>query len=246
MSPAAITQAAFVAAALDPAAPVPDGILGADGAPTTKRFNVYRNNIVVGLKDALAAGFPATQSLVGAEFFDAMAGVFVRAHPPGSPLMPTYGAGFPAFIDGFEPAATLPYLGDVARLEFALREAYHAADAPAIDADLLADPLVFTRRVSLAPPVRVISSAYPIHQIHRAATGGPKPTGGGEDVLVTRPAYDPVMTAFPSGTAAILTALSDGLSLGAALDLAPPALDVITFFAALLSGGALTSLEDLT
>lgn len=240
-----LTQEAFVAAALDPTAPVPQGITGADGHPTIKRFNVYRNNIVVGLKDALATGFPAVRSLVGAEFFDAMAGTYVRTHPPRSPLMPAYGESFADFLDGFEPAKSLPYLGDVARLEYALRAAYHAADAAPVEAEKLRNPLAFTRSVTLAPALHVLRSPFPVSEIRAAALGGPKPTGGAEDVIVMRPTFDPTVTAFPSGTATIIEALTAGRSLGAALELAPAALDVSAFVTALLTGGAIIALEDL-
>ncbi|MCP2936872.1 DNA-binding domain-containing protein, partial [Salmonella enterica subsp. enterica serovar Typhimurium] len=71
--------------------------------------------------------------IVGAEFFRAMARVYVRVQPPRSPIMLDYGAGLPDFIRSFEPAAVLPYLEDVARIERAWTEAYHAPEASPID-----------------------------------------------------------------------------------------------------------------
>ncbi|WP_417259299.1 DNA-binding domain-containing protein [Celeribacter sp.] len=240
-----MTNSAFIAAALDPTAPVPNGIVGADGHPTTKRFNVYRNNIVVGLKDALATGFPAVKSLVGDAFFDAMAGECVRQSPPTSPLMTEFGAAFPAFIATFPPAASLPYLADVARLEWAMRQAYHAADAAPVAADRLTDPEAFFARVTLAPAVQMVRSAYPICDIREAAFGGPAPKGGAQDALITRPEFDPIVTPFPSGTAAVIDALHAGETLGAAIEHAPQSLDLTSFIGALLSGGAITHLEDI-
>jgi len=70
--------------------------------------------------------------LVGEAFFDAVAGHFVRAHPPSSPLMMFYGSEFPVFLEGFEPAKQLPYLPDMARLEHARRLAFHAAFHPVV------------------------------------------------------------------------------------------------------------------
>lgn len=240
-----MSQAAFITATLDPAAPVPRGISDGQGRATTKRFNVYRNNVVVGLKDALGAGFPAVKSLVGNAFFDAMAGAFVRAHPPKSPVMPLYGAGFSAFIAAFPPAASLPYLADVARLEWAMRCAYHAADAPAIAPNRLTDPAAFAARITLAPAVHIVCSPYPILEVHSAAFGGTSPTGAAQDVMITRPQFDPVLQAFPKGTSAILTALNTGTPLGEALERAPHTLDLTAFIGALMSGGAITHLEDI-
>ena len=69
------------------------------------------------------------RKLVGDEFFAAMAGVFLRAHPPRSRMLMLYGDGLPAFLAEFPPVAQLGYLPDVARLEQAMRESYHAADS---------------------------------------------------------------------------------------------------------------------
>jgi len=66
-----------------------------------------------------------------------VAGHFVRAHPPSSPLMMFYGSEFPVFLEGFEPAKQLPYLPDMARLEHARRLAFHAADDPILTPDAL-------------------------------------------------------------------------------------------------------------
>ena len=129
MNQLADTQNAFACALLDAARAVPATIRGAARRRADRRFAVYRNNVVAGLIDALAQRFPVVCRLVGDEFFRAMARVYVTARPPTSPLMMLYGETFPDFIDEFAPAAALPYLGDVARLELARGRAYHAADA---------------------------------------------------------------------------------------------------------------------
>jgi hypothetical protein len=112
---------------------VPHGVTAHTGAPHARRFAVYRNNVVTGLIRTMKTRFPATERAVGDEFFAAMAHAFVTAHPPRSPILMTYGDDFPAFIAGFPPAADVPYLADVARIEAARTRAYHAADADAIE-----------------------------------------------------------------------------------------------------------------
>jgi hypothetical protein len=109
-------EAALRTAILDPGAPTPAGLADGAGRPATRRFAVYRNNVVASLSEALEVAFPAIAKLVGNGFFRAMAGIFVRAHPPRSPLMMLYGAEFPDFLATFAPVAHLPYLADVARL----------------------------------------------------------------------------------------------------------------------------------
>lgn len=239
-------QVDFISAALDPSAPVPDGFVTPDGRPAVQRFNVYRNNIVVGLKSAMEDGFPAVSSLVGEEFFNAMVGKFVRTAPPRTPILPLYGVDFAKFIDQFEPARSLPYLGDVARLEYAIRESYHAADCAPVAAAELSDPLLFTRSIRFAPTVSWLTSPYPVTEIRAYTMGGRKPTGGAQDILITRPEFDPVATAFPVGTNAVLDALKDGLALADAVELAPSALDLTHFLRCLLDGGAFTAILEGT
>ncbi len=146
MRPLAERQRGFAAALLDAALPMPQGLVGPDGEPSPKRFAVYRNNVVVGLTETLKDAFPAVRRIVGPEFFQAMARAYVVLEPPRSPILLDYGAGFPDFIGPFEPAAVLPYLADVARIERAWAEAYHAPEAPPID------PAAFPARAASRDP----------------------------------------------------------------------------------------------
>ena len=139
-------QSAFRAAILDADRPAPPDLLDGLGRPTAKRFNVYRNNVAVSLTEALEAGFPATARLLGDANFRAVAGRFLRASPPDSPLMMHYGAGFPDFLASLDALASMGYLADVARLEQALRTAYHAADHTALAPDSLASSAVRVER----------------------------------------------------------------------------------------------------
>src|SRR5271163_5216968 len=93
--------AAFATALLDPQSETPTVVTGPNQKAAVKRYNVYRNNVTVSLIDALAAIFPATQRITGAEFFRAMARFYVRATPPQSPLLFEYGRDFPDFIDRY-------------------------------------------------------------------------------------------------------------------------------------------------
>src|SRR5260221_12446533 len=110
-------EVSFADALLDAEHPIPCGITAHNAAIPTRRFAVYRNNVMAGLGKALKGRFPVVEKIVGEEFFAAMAGVFVQERPPRSPLLAAYGDDFPAFIAAFETAQDLPYLSDVARLE---------------------------------------------------------------------------------------------------------------------------------
>ncbi len=128
----------------------PPGLTAWNQSDPGRRFAVYRNNVMVSLIDALADTYPVTQALVGEEFFRAMAGVFARSRPPRSPVMAHYGEGFAGFIEDFQPAAGLPYLADVARLELLRVQAYHAADAAAVPAEEIALLLADAGRLAQA------------------------------------------------------------------------------------------------
>src|ERR1700683_4968067 len=101
-------------------------LAGDDGA---LRLAIYRNTAFATLVNALRLSFPAVQRLVGADFFEAAAQQFIRASLPTSAYLNDYGADFPGFLSHFAPAAGLVYLGDVARLEWAVNRALHAGDA---------------------------------------------------------------------------------------------------------------------
>ena len=210
-------QADFAASILDPARPLPAGLIGPDGHPSDKRFAVYRNNVMVGLIEALKDSYPVVHRLVGEAFFSAMARLYAAAEPPASPVMLDYGAGFAAFIARFEPAAVLPWLPDVARLERAWLEAYHAAEAtPLSSAALTEVPMdeVADLRLILHPSVRIVPSAYPIVTIWltniEAGELSPIDIAAGEDALITRIDADVEVRRLPEGSAAFIAALGEG------------------------------------
>lgn len=243
-------QLEFAAAILDPDRPVPAGLVGPDGEPSARRFAVYRNNVVAGLCEALKAAFPVVRRLVGDPFFAAMARIHVSREPPSSPIMLDYGGGFPDFIGTFEPAAGLPYLRDVARLERAWAEAYHAAEARPIDpaafAAIAVDE-VARLRFELHPSARIVRSPFPILAIWRANTDGGTPhridlAAGGEDVFVMRPGAEVELRPLASGGAAFLEALRSGSLILDAANAAlaiDPRFDLTGRIAGLITSGAI-------
>ena len=242
-----VTQADFKDAILDPAAAVPNGIVNPDGAPASKRFDVYRNNVAVGLSDALEAAFPVVRKLVGDEFFRAMAGVYLRKHPPKTPLMMFYGDAMPQFLGRFTPAQSLTYLPDIARIELAMRHAYHAADTTPVAAEALSaltpDALMGVR-LRIAPAVQTVSSDYPIHAIYRANMDpdAPKPVMRPEAVLVARAGFDPTLHLINPAAAACIDALKAGQTLGQTIAAADDSLDLGAVLGLLLAQGAVAEI----
>jgi hypothetical protein len=242
-------QGAFAAGLLDPARPVPAGLVGPDGKASAKRYAVYRNNVVVGLIDALKASFPAVCRIVGEVFFRAMARAYVTRDPPKSPILIDYGARFPSFISSFEPVVSLPYLADVARIERAWLEAYHSAEAePLSPAAFAAIPgeSVSDLCLDLHPSLRIVRSGLPALTIWRmnVGDGAPGPVdldAGGEDALVIRPAAGVEARSMAPGGAELVVALAAGDTLADAAQSAlraAPGLDLSMHLAALIGAGA--------
>lgn len=219
-------QADFAAALIDPAMPLPANLTTARGEPDALRFAVYRNNVATSLARALAAQFPVVARLVGDAFFDAMARAYLRKEPPRSPLLFSYGGSFPEFVDAFAPAASLPYLSDVARLERDLSRAYHAADraAASVDALRFVQPeRLPALRLAPHPAVSMVASQHPIgaiwhaHQVEPVAAVVER---GAQAVLVTRPLMEVVATVLPPADAPFVGAILQGATLGEAAELA--------------------------
>ena len=245
-------QTEFRTALLNPSANRPTGLTDGDGRAAGRRFDVYRNNVAVSLTEALETAFPVVRKLVGEQNFKTLAGVFLRQHPPTSPLMMFYGGELPAFLQSFKPTAQISYLPDVARLELALRESYHAADADPIDPALLQalppDQLMATR-LALAPSARLVRSHWPVHAIWRYNTepDTPKPAMAAEDVIVLRQDLDPSPHLLAPGGGAFVSALLVGETLGAAHETAladTPDFDLSSTLALLIGTGAITALKD--
>jgi len=173
-----MTQGKWSAALLGPNASPPDGLVAWNGSSVAQRFSVYRNNVASSLADALVDTFPVCRSLVGDEFFRAMALEFVRRHPPTSPVLAFYGRDFPSFVEQFPPVQGVPYLSDVARLERAYIDVFHAADGEEVCLATLQEALctpeqMARARVMLRPTVALLPSSYPIVSLWQAhRTGG--------------------------------------------------------------------------
>jgi hypothetical protein len=240
----------FASALTDPDQETPSVVAGPNGKAAIKRYDVYRNNVTVGLIDALAAIYPAVQRITGVDFFRAMARFHIRATPPSSPLLSEYGRDFPSFIERYEYAQPMPWLADTARIERAWLDAYHAADAEPLSPGALASfpperlaDVVFTAH----PAARIVRSGFSAVTIFAANRGNgpvaPIDATTPEDALITRPDLDVVVRHLPPGGAVFLTRLISGQSLGeaaaSALE-ASPSFDIASSIAGMIVAGAFT------
>jgi hypothetical protein len=245
-------QQAFICALIDPDAALPPGMVG-----SAARFNIHRNNIAASLIAVLASRFPVIRRLVGDEFFRAAAGTFIARHPPRSPALIEFGGTFAAFLAALEPAASLPYLPAIARLEWARHAAYHAADAAPADPSRitgLGPDRMSLLRFTMHPSAAVVASPFPILSIWRTNSFDAEVTpitldAGGETVLIVRPHLDVVIAGLPGGSAELIAARASGATLGDAARTAAahePAFDLTTTLAELFRAQAFAAVTPST
>lgn len=213
-----------------------DHVLGSDATTLTAvavgdriaalaRLQIYRNHVMVSLTAALGATFSTVRGVVGAARFDGLARAFIVRSPPAGPVLSEYGAALTDFIATWPGTSSLHYLADVARLDWALNQAYGAPNGPGLTAVELAD-LPPDRLAALRPGLRVgvsvLASRYPLDRIWALNHGNDATAvdldAGGVRLLVFPRDDDAAFLAVDEGTAVLAGALSDGHSLSDAVE----------------------------
>ena len=230
---------------------LPRGIVSYVSQSPSGRFNIHRNTVVAGLLETLSARYPAVLRLVGEEFFRAAARLYIAEDAPRSPSLFEYGGGFPDFLARFEPASELPYLADVARLEWLRHRAYHAADAAPLQPAVLGE--VSPERIGdvalyLHPSAALLTSDYPVLSIWETNVMDEqvRPIGPdlpGEAVLIVRPALEVLVMRLGPGGFEFIDEIAAGRTLGVAVaraEAASPEFDLAGALGALLAVGAFT------
>jgi hypothetical protein len=194
-------QLAFARALCDGDAAQAARVRAVEPFTAEQRLQIYHNNWAISLRQALAGVYPVINQLVGDEFFAYAAGVYVQAHPSRTGNVHDFGDAFPDFLAQLAGAESLPYLPDVARLEWAYHEVFHAPEGGALDVGQLAavlsgesaEPLAAADNLylQLSPCCRYVRSDYPIltiWQLHQDAGSGDEvvdiDTGGMQLALV--------------------------------------------------------------
>jgi len=248
-------QQEFVAAVLEDGAATTLAITPARDAP--ERVAIYRRAVFANYRNALGATFPVVARLTGTPFFNAAVDAFVRAHPSTSGDLNIYGDGLATFLADYAPATELPYLPDVARLEWAIDEASRALDAPRAPESVLAalGAVVADRlpamRVILEPSCRLVASRYPILRIWQVNQPDHEDDDrvsldqGGQALLIRRDEQGIALESLGDGEFAWLSALATGAALGIAIDAAleaDAAFDLGTALSTHIAAGTIASI----
>ena len=140
----------------------------ASAAPEYRhRIGVYQNNVYAACRDYLAEVYPATQGVLGAQYFKQLAQQLVRDVPPSAGNITLYGAELKSKVGELEALHAMPYLADLIKFEWALHAAYFAPVADSLDHRSVSQPDLLALPVQFNLSVELIESNFPIYQIHR-------------------------------------------------------------------------------
>lgn len=203
-----------------------------------RRFDIYRNNRIASLVEALRSTYPVVDQLVGTTFFNASARAFIDACPPVQPVMAEYGREFGSFISSLPNTETLPFLNDIAELEWWKLQAWHSMDAAALQPSALADiapTSIMDVRLQCHPAMYFVVSQWPVASIWTVCTqngsSNVSETDGsgfdayrsinmqrGEAVVITRPGMDLLINQVDVAGVEFLIAIQNGETLGIAAE----------------------------
>lgn len=226
-------------------------VQGDDVLSSVQHVRIYRRAVLGTLLRAMGNIYPVCRRLVGDDFFDAMSRIFVRAAPSGSPDLGDYGKEFPAFVQDFEHAKELPYLADVAELEWCWHRAFHAPDEPPSDMEVLSRiPATEIEQLCFRLPVsaHLRQSRFPtrrIWEVNQKNWHGDSVVDlneGPEQLMIWRSGFEMRIDKLDEQAWTVLNALHEGRTLGAVSAL-PGADDLDTLLPRLFQSGWITGLK---
>lgn len=244
---------------------VPPDWCATNGSDARVRFDVYRNNVWSSWVQALVETYPVLHRVMGDAAFRDMALLYVREQPPSDVVLAHYGQGVADFLQRLvlgssaNAAKSAGWWPDVARLEYARVQSFHAADGPALSTltleDLLSRPQVLHDVVfTFQPCVQVVHPEWSVSRVwmayeQDAVTRPVECQPAPESVLICRDVWDVVMVRITSASGQFLGRLRQGDTLGGAAHaaLAQDALfDLSTTLALLLRHGCLSQAHPST
>ncbi len=153
-------------------------VCGDERLGAVERLEVYARMYFFRLLDCLAEDFPAVHAVVGHESFHTLVSDYLECHPSTSRSVRSLGRFFAQFLDGHELGAEHPHVADLARFEWALLEAFDAADAKALAPEhfkgLPADEWPGLA-LMLAPSLRIVEADAPVQEVWMAVKAGEAP-----------------------------------------------------------------------
>ena len=194
------------------------------GVPGCVRMRVYADGYVARLHEALCEVFEAVRFVIGEQRFFELSSAYAKAYPSHDYNLSLAGRHFPAFAGAEALAASLPFIGDLATLEWRVCLAFRASLQPPLDpAKLAAIPADAWDRLQFyfQPETTLVASEWPLVDIW-AARKQPREgvaipvEGRPQRVLVYRSGLDVLCEPIELLQADVLAGLLAGKSLGQA------------------------------
>jgi hypothetical protein len=245
-------QTAFVGSVVSEAPATLLALVAGDASEAPARLAIYRNNVLSRLTKSLRETFPVVCRLVDERFFDYVVDGYIRTALPTKGCLGHYGDTFPAFLAAFPAASELPYLPDVARLEWIMHRVQRTETIPTLPLTTLAtldgDPAEV--RLRLAPWLGYLSSVYNVDEIW-AAHHADRSLGGLQVIsmnlaLQVQGLEELSLSRLPPATWVFRSALAGGDTLGEAVTLTTrifPLFDLASALSALFREGCVVGLD---
>jgi len=221
---------------------------------SAERLQIYRDGYRGRLVECLADDYPAVHYLLGEAAFEALAHDYIEEHPSRSPNLNAFGRSMSSFL-AEHGGPVGPFAADLARLEWAIVEAIHAAPSPPLTLERLEHmtPEQWAG-ATLAPAasVRVLCLAHPANAYFQAFRDDARPSAPGpaaSATLVHRRGWVVWRTDLTAPMARLLEAITRGAPLGEALAAAISDEDegaqanVTHWFRDWVGGGVFTSVQ---
>ena len=141
------------------------------GAPGEARLAVYAGGYAARMREALAEVYEAVRHVLGDRAFAELSQAYAAQPPSGDYNLTFAVRGLPGFLASHPLSERLPFLPDLAWLEWLVCLAFHAFEQPPIDPAALAGrpPEAWSRtRLHFQPSVGVAASAWPILDLWQA------------------------------------------------------------------------------
>jgi hypothetical protein len=196
-------------------------------------LRIYQHAYTARLAAALRDNFGSLPQVMGDEAFDALALAYIAAHPSRHPSIRWFGDRLPEFMAANDALVPHASLVDLARMEWALRQAFDAADAPELQAAALAAqaPGDWPRLVFDAlPSVQLLGLRWAIEPVWRAMQSFdagaahepelPEPVEHEHALLIWRQGLDNRWRSVDAVQADLLQAMLDGRDFGALCEIA--------------------------
>ncbi len=153
-------------------------LLDGDGRSISRRIQAYRRNVFANLCTALTLSYPLIRKIVGERFFVGAIQCYVQTHPSLSGDLNDYGGDFADFLSDYRDAQEMPYLADLARLEWQMQTLMLSADPSPpsekpFEALATTPPACYDQLVFHVNPARArMNSIWPLFDIWRVNQPG--------------------------------------------------------------------------